>query len=202
MSVSQRTARAAAAALCVMLAPSVARAADDAGRAAGGEPKAQACAACHGAGGRSTDPLVPSLAGQPPLYVQYQLIQFHDQRRKDVRMSPFAAGLSGADMKDLAAYYAALPAPPAAPPQDAEKAAAGKGVADRYHCGSCHMPDYSGQNHIARLAGQHNDYLVKTLRGFKDGTRPDIDGMMVESAAPLTDDDIVKVSYYLSTFSP
>jgi cytochrome c553 len=64
------------------------------------------------------------------------------------------------------------------------------------------MPDYSGQNHIARLAGQHNDYLVKTLRGFKDGTRPDIDGMMVESAAPLTDDDIVKVSYYLSTFSP
>ena len=191
-------------ALGIALASFAAQAADDAatGRAAGGEPKAQACAPCHGPGGRSTDPLVPSLAGQPPLYIEYQLIQFHEGRRKDDRMSPFAAGLSGADMKDLAAYFAGLPAPPATPARDAAKAAAGKAVSDRFHCGSCHLPDYSGQKHIARLAGQHDEYLVKTLRGFKNGTRPDIDGMMVESAAPLTDEDIVQVSYYLSTFNP
>jgi cytochrome c553 len=181
-----------------------AQAADDAagGRAAGGEPKALACAPCHGAGGHSTDPTVPSLAGQPPIYVEYQLIQFHEGRRKDERMSPLAAGLTGSDMKDLAAYFAAQPPPPAAPARDAAKAAAGKAVTDRYHCGSCHMPDFSGQKHIARLAAQHEGYLVKTLRGFKDGTRTDIDGMMVESAAPLTDADILDVSYYLATFNP
>lgn len=190
--------------LSIPLASFAAQAADDAagGRAAGGEPKAQACAPCHGAGGHSTDATVPSLAGQPPVYVEYQLIQFREGRRKDERMSPFAAGLTGSDMKDLAAYFAAQPAPAAAPARDAAKAAAGNAVADRYHCGSCHMPDYAGQKHIARLAAQHEGYLLKTLRGFKNGTRTDIDGMMVESAAPLTDEDIVNVSYYLSTFTP
>lgn len=192
--------RAALAALFVCLFPPGASAAGD---AKAGEEKAQACAACHGPGGRSADPTVPSLAGQPPVYVEYQLIQFHEARRKDERMTPFAQKLSPADMKDLAAYFAAqAPGAPAAAAADAAKAAAGKAVADRNHCGSCHLPDYAGQKHIARLAGQHNDYLVKQLRGFKTGARPDIDGMMVESAAPLTDDDIVNVSYYLATLKP
>ncbi len=189
---------AAAAALFVLAAAAPAQGAD----AKAGEAKAQPCAACHGANGNSTDPTVPSLAGQPPVYIQFQLIQFREQRRKDERMGPFAAKLSDADMKDLGAYFSALAPAVPSEPADAARMAAGKAVADRNHCGSCHMPDYSGQKHIARLAGQHNDYLLKQLRGFKDGSRPDIDGMMVESAATLTDADIVAVSYYLSRLKP
>ena len=85
---------------------------------------------------------------------------------------------------------------------DAAKVAAGKVVVERNHCGSCHTSDFRGQQHIARLAGQHDAYLLKELRGFKTGARPDIDGTMASAAQPLSDDDIVNVSHYLSTLSP
>jgi cytochrome c553 len=61
------------------------------------------------------------------------------------------------------------------------------------------MPNFAGQKHIPRIASQHYDYLVKELRGFKAGTRPDIDGLMSESAQPLTEEDIVNVSAYLAS---
>jgi cytochrome c553 len=171
-----------------------------AGDAAAGEAKAQVCVQCHGVAGNSPDPLVPSLAGQPPLYVQYQLIQFREERRRDERMSPFAAKLTDADTKDLAAYFSKQsPAPPQAQP-DAAKAEAGKAVAQANHCNSCHMPDFRGQQHIARLAGQHEAYLLKELRGFKTGARPDIDGSMASAAQPLSDADIVNVAHYLATY--
>jgi cytochrome c553 len=114
-------------------------------------------------------------------------------------MSPFAATLTDADMKDLAAYFSQqkLALPQATP--DAAKIEAGKGVAQSQHCNSCHKPDFSGQQHIARLAGQHEAYLVKELRGFKTGARPDIDGSMASAAQPLSDADVVNVAHYLAT---
>ncbi len=66
------------------------------------------------------------------------------------------------------------------------------------HCGSCHMPDYSGQKHIPRLAGLEYDYLVKQLRGFKTGARPDIDGTMASAAQPLSEQDIADIAGYLA----
>ena len=164
-----------------------------------GKRKAEPCAACHGSGGNSTDPTVPSLAGQQPLYVYYQLLNFRDERRKDPRMSPMAAGLSDADMKDMGEYFSREKpkAPAAAPPAD--RIEAGKAIAQRFHCNQCHMPNFSGQQHIPRLASQHEDYLVKQLRGYKAGTRADLDGMMTESAQPLTDADITAVSAYLAS---
>ena len=165
-----------------------------------GERKAEICVACHGAGGNSTKPTVPSLAAQPPLYIYYQLLQFREKRRSDPQMTPFAANLSDRDMQDLAAYFAQQPAPPPAPQTDVEKSAAGKSAADRNHCGSCHLPTYAGQNHIPRLAGQQYDYLLKQLRGFKTGARPDIDGNMSSAAQPLSDADIENLSHYLTSF--
>jgi cytochrome c553 len=77
-------------------------------------------------------------------------------------------------------------------------AEAGKAVEARNHCGSCHMPDFSGQKHIPRLAGQHYDYLVKSLRGFKSNTRADLDGTMSEAAQPLSEKDITDVAAWLA----
>ena len=164
-----------------------------------GKRKAEPCSACHGPGGNSSDPAVPSLAGQQPLYVYYQLLNFRDERRKDPRMSPMAAGMADADMKDLAEYFAQQkPKAPAAPPT-AEQVEAGKAVAQKMHCNQCHKPDFTGQQHIPRLASQHNAYLAAQLRGYKAQTRVDLDGLMTESAQPLTEGDIVAVSAYLAS---
>jgi cytochrome c553 len=57
---------------------------------------------------------------------------------------------------------------------------------------------FSGQKHIARIAGLQYEYLVKQLRGFKSGERPDIDGTMTSAAQPLSDKDITDVSWFLA----
>jgi cytochrome c553 len=162
-----------------------------------GKRKAEACGACHGVDGNSASPEFPSLAAQPPLYVLYQLLNFRDGRRKSDVMVPFAAKLTDDDMKDIAAYFTAQKAR-AAQDADAAIVAAGKAVEARNHCGSCHMPDFSGQKHIPRLAGQHRDYLVRSLKGFRGNTRADLDGMMSEASQPLSDKDIDEVSAWLS----
>ena len=142
-----------------------------------GKRKAEACGACHGIDGNSASPEFPSLAAQPPLYVFYQLLNFRDGRRKSDVMVPFAAKLSDEDMKDIAEYFAAQKAR-AAQDVDAAVVAAGKAVEARNHCGSCHIPDFTGQKHIPRLAGQHREYLVRSLKGYRGNTRADLDGMM------------------------
>src|SRR5436309_9595327 len=96
--------------------------------------KAQACVACHGPGGNSTDPAVPSLAGQPAQFISMQLFLFRQGDRKDPQMSPIAASLSNADMNELAAYFTKQR--PASPSHQTarENAAAGRRLAEQYHC--------------------------------------------------------------------
>ena len=139
---------------------------------------------------------IPRSPAQPPLYILYQLLNFRDGRRKNDVMIAFVAKMSDDDMKDIAAYYAALPPRPAKE-VDPAVADAGKAVEARNHCGSCHMPDFRGQKHIPRLAGQHYDYLVKSLRGFRRQhprrSRRNDD----EAAQPLSDKDIADVAAWL-----
>ena len=164
-----------------------------------GKRKAESCAACHGADGNATQPGLPSLAGQPAMHTFLQLVQFREKRRRDPVMSPFAEKLTDRDMQDIGAYYAAQKASARAFNADAGKAAAGRKTLEMHHCGSCHMPDLSGQNHIPRLAGQDYQYLVKQLRGFKNGSRPDIDGTMASAAQALSEQDVENLAHYLAS---
>ena len=164
-----------------------------------GEAKAAPCITCHGVGGNSTNPIYPSLASQAPLYIYYQLLQFREGRRVNELMSPNAAKLTDADMKDIAAYFSAQKSAGTDIKIEPAQVEAGKTIATRNHCGSCHMPAYTGQNHIPRLAGLQADYLITQLRGFKTGARQDIDGTMASAAQPLSDKEIVDMAGYLAS---
>jgi cytochrome c553 len=168
------------------------------GDAEAGRQKATACGGCHGADGNSTNPAIPSLAGQPPLYTYYQLIQFKLEKRRNPAMAPFIAPLDDDAMRDIALYYAAQrPAPgPAAP--DPAKAAAGAHVAARHFCTSCHRPDLSGQNQVPRLSALSYPYLVEQLRGYKAQTRADTDYAMTMAAQPLTEEDIELLAHFIT----
>jgi len=167
--------------------------------AAAGQRKAAVCVACHGTDGNSSNALYPSLAAQAPLYVYYQLLQFREGRRTNEQMTPFAAKLTDADMKDIAAYFSAQKSLGTDIKIDDARIEVGKAIATRNHCGSCHLPSYAGQNHIPRVAGLQVDYLINQLRGFKNGARPDIDGTMASAAQPLSDKDIVDMAGYLAS---
>ena len=170
--------------------------------AAAGKTKAQACVACHGEGGNSSNPIIPSLAGQPAQMLATQLYQFREGNRKNEQMSAMAANLSNAEMNDLAAYFSGVkPAPPkhrSAP----ESAALGRELAKKFNCTQCHGPALLGQQHIPRLAGQQPDYLRAQLKGFKASTRADMDGNMTSAAQLLGDKDIEVLVDYIAGLAP
>ena len=168
--------------------------------AVAGKTKAQMCFACHGENGISISAEIPNLAAQPPLSITYQLIQYRGQQRKGGGMEGISMALSDQDMRDIAAYYAALPPPPAKP-GDAEKIAKGAQISGAQYCNSCHGPQLQGQKHIARLAGQSRKYLVTQLKNIRSGSRVDMDGTMGSAARGLSDEDIEALAVYAASLN-
>lgn len=66
----------------------------------------QNCQACHGLDGNSDNAMYPRLAGQHADYMVHSLKQYQSGARSNAIMAPMAAGLSEADMKAVAAWYA------------------------------------------------------------------------------------------------
>jgi cytochrome c553 len=78
-----------------------------------GRKNASVCAACHGKNGLAQIPTYPNLAGQNEQYLLTALKAYKTGQRQGGQaalMQGQAAGLSGEDMANLAAYYASLPA--------------------------------------------------------------------------------------------
>lgn len=70
--------------------------------------KAQACAACHGANGISTNPEWPTLAGQHEDYLRHTLRQYKNGQRQNAVMAAQATLISDEDIPLLARYFARL----------------------------------------------------------------------------------------------
>lgn len=156
------------------------------------------CIACHGPNGNSQNPAVPSLAAQPAQFISTQLVMFREKRRSDPQMSPIAATLTNPDISALGKFFSTQQREaPAKKPGD-DVMAAGKALAEKFNCVVCHGPALKGQQHIPRLAGQQADYLRTQLRGFKAGTRFDMDGNMTSAAQPLAAADIDVLAQYLA----
>ena len=173
------------------------------GDVAAGKAKADAagCVACHGSNGISTVEKVPDLAGQPDLFVQFQLVFFRSGARKNETMNPMAKDLSDEDIRNLGAYFASLPPPNPAAGSDesAAQTKLGENIVKGVRCASCHGDSLQGQDNIARLAGQRQDYLIDALHAFKSGIRTGTGlNVMVEVAQPFNDDQIQALAHYLS----
>jgi cytochrome c553 len=77
----------------------------------------------------------------------------------------------------------------------AGNAAAGKEKSKA--CAACHGVDgNSASADFPRLAGQHNDYLVKSLQGYKSGARKN--PIMAPMGATLSQRDIEDLAAYYS----
>jgi cytochrome c553 len=163
-----------------------------------GRKKAEACIACHGPGGNSTDPQFPILAGQTARYTYLQLKDFKEGRRTEPMMDPFIAKLSREDMVDLAAFFATQKPRPSAFMAEPVRGARGKAKADEVLCTMCHLGGFLGQNEIPRVAGQHYAYVVKQMRDFKAGRRTNDAGNMASVSRTLTESDIEDLAHYLS----
>ncbi|MCG2591924.1 c-type cytochrome [Ramlibacter sp. XY19] len=155
------------------------------------------CAACHGPQGRSE--LAPVLAGQPSLYAATQLFLFREGRRSNEAMTAVAKTLSDDDLRGFSDYIGTLPAvPPPAPatPPDAARMAKGRALAEQHKCVFCHGADLAGGQQVPRIAGQHEDYLRESLRGFHSGGRPGYTQAMTAAVSQVPVEDLDLLAWY------
>lgn len=75
---------------------------------AAGRRKAIACQGCHGMDGLAKMPDAPNLAAQPATYLERELRAYRSGARRNEVMSVAAKALSDDDIRDVAAYYAAI----------------------------------------------------------------------------------------------
>ncbi len=186
--------------------------ADGAAIAKAGAGAAPACQTCHGPAGEGVAQAgFPRLASLGAPYLQRQLAAFADGTRVSDVMMPIAKALSVADRAEVAAYYAALPAPAAALPTASASApeaapapaSAGAVLATRGRwadtlpaCEQCHGPGGRGVGpDFPPLAGQSATYLASQLTAWKNGARPPGPlGLMAVVAKKLSEADVLAVA--------
>src|SRR2546430_2272190 len=122
---------------------------------AAGKEKAELCVGCHGENGISQTENLPSLAGQPDQFIQWQLVYFRAGTRKNEQMQPVIEQINNEDIRNLGAYFASL-APPKnlKPDDDPDLSKKGAQAAAGRRCASCHTDSYAGTKAVGGVA-QH-----------------------------------------------
>ena len=161
------------------------------------------CATCHGANGRNDQPLTPVLAGQPSLYAVTQLFLFREGRRGNPDMTAVGKTLTDDDLRGFSDYIGTLPpvpGPPPAAPSDAVRIGKGRALAEQHKCVLCHGAALDGGQQVPRIAGQREDYLRMTLRGFQSGTRAGYTQAMTSAVSHIPPEDLDTLAYYVARF--
>jgi cytochrome c553 len=78
--------------------------------------------------------------------------------------------------------------------------AAGQALAEQHKCLFCHGPGLAGGQQVPRIAGQHEDYLQASLRGFKSGARPGYTQAMTAAVSQIPPQDLDTLAYYVARF--
>jgi cytochrome c553 len=168
------------------------------------------CPACHGASGEGKPAMnAPRIAGLGEGYIARQLDAYANGGRDNPVMSPIAKQLAPEQRRAFAQMYANTES--TAKGQGGAASAAGRKLAtvgdaarQVQACANCHGPDGVGQPpFIPALAGQHANYLVASLQGWKSQARKtDPSGQMSRIAAQLQPADIQAVAKYYASLPP
>ncbi len=155
-----------------------------------GKAASAGCGKCHGARGVSHDPMVPSLAGQEPVYLVQAIKAYRDHERVDEADMP---DRTDEQIQNLAAYYSI---------QGLEASIEGElsGQEMAAKCDRCHNPA-SGERklNIPSLRGQSHDYLVKAMKEYRGEDRES--SMMHKMSARYSDEMIEALATYYAAQS-
>lgn len=157
-----------------------------------------ACAACHGPDGNSRIAGVPSIAGQPKVFLENYLVLTREGLRGSDTMQILLQGVSDHEIVALAAHFSALPMKPEDGAIDPKRFERGQQVAANNHCGNCHRPDFRGQEQMPRLAGQREEFLVEAMLAYRQNRRPGGDTIMAAALYGIPEDDLRAVAHYLA----
>lgn len=161
-----------------------------------------ACAACHGPNGNSLIGQFPSLAGQPRVFIENQLVMIREGLREVPAMQALMADIKDEEIVDLAKHFAAqTPARPTTAVNDKSYAQGAK-VSAQFLCGTCHLPNFAGQSQVPRLAGQQEEFLQLSMKQFRDAPGRGRDTIMAATLRGISDADLGHLAHYLTHFKP
>lgn len=161
--------------------------------------RVELCGSCHGEDGNSRGEKIPSLAGQPEFFILNQLFLMREGVRKVEVMAPFVKDLTDADLEGLAKHYAGLEPKPSGEAIDPSLVKRGSELAVTLRCVSCHLPSLAGREQMPRLAKQRIDYLVDTLKAYRDNARPGADSAMTAVVLGVPDADLAALAHYAAS---
>jgi cytochrome c553 len=160
-----------------------------------GKQIAYSCLGCHGIDGyRNAYPSyrVPKLGGQKTPYLEIAIKGYREGARSHPTMTGQASSLTDQDIGNVAAYLASIGGDTVAA-GGSTNASFGKAQV----CTVCH-----GQNGVSvnplwpTLAGQHEDYLLQALSGYRDGSRNE--PVMSAQAALIAEEDVALLAKYFA----
>jgi len=144
------------------------------------------CLACHGEKGQSTNPEIPSLGAQTSPYVLIQLYLFREKLRRLDVMNDAVKGFTDDDLRTFADTISRLAAAAADGRHNrsgAHGAWAGSGTPVSLQ--RLPQPGPGWPRERPRVAGQREDFLVKTMREYKANIRAGYDASMAMSCSPF-----------------
>ena len=172
--------------------------------------KVAMCIGCHGIPGyQASFPevyKVPKIAGQSSAYIVSALMEYRKGERRHPTMRSIAAGLTDAEMTDLANYYEQLGksvpvedthAAPEPPPLVAALLA-------KANCVSCHGAGFKAPvvPGYPKLAGQYEDYLYVALKSYQVDRNDRVgrnNAIMMGMARPYTHAELKALAAYISS---
>jgi cytochrome c553 len=161
------------------------------------------CASCHGAQAYgSGEPVTPSLAGQLPVYLLKQMVDFAEGDRLAPEMHRVVALkriASPQAMSDLATYLHRLQPNPRPEVGDGKHLADGKRYYDGL-CAFCHGANGEGneQHATPSLQRQHYSYLLMQSRRLAVGHRYSVPVEVIEVLERLPFDRMTAIADYAS----
>jgi cytochrome c553 len=160
----------------------------------------QTCTACHWDGSASKIPENPILAGQQYYYLYLQLKDFKSGARHSDIMGPLVQPLQPEQMKLLASFFSKQKWPAIGHAAESGSVDIARRAEESAGCIGCHLGDFRGNSAVPRLAGQHPEYLKRTMLDFKNKVRTNAPAM-VDLFGTFSEQEIAALADHLASLS-
>jgi len=128
---------------------------------------ANTCAGCHGTGGASMGPAIPSIGGLEEEYFVEVMNAYKSGDRAATIMDRIAKGYSDSEIEAMASYYSGVKFRPVRQTSAGPMAMRGAKLHHEY-CEKCHEDEGRNPEDIV-LAGQWMPYLLWTMEDYAAG---------------------------------
>ncbi len=158
---------------------------------------ARTCNNCHGVDGVSAGGSMPSIGGQPEVFLNKIMLEWKRGERAAASMNRLIKGYSDEQIAALAKYYAAKPWKAQVQSASAEVLSKGKDATER--CENCHGVTGSEPNddETPRLHGQTVKYMELEMNKYRDEAFLVTHRKMRNSALKMEAEEVLPaVQYY------